>query len=81
MPRAAWKKPEPGRRLYSEGLHQDVLAQLTEGLSWASGWTEVYTRHVGRRCLVRESLVAADTVKSCFTRLARPVSSAALNRA
>ena len=31
-----------GMALYSEGSYEDVLAQLTDGLSWASGWQEEY---------------------------------------
>ena len=29
--------------LYSEGSYEDVLALLTDGLSWASGWQESYS--------------------------------------
>src|SRR6266571_3966706 len=29
-----------GMALYSEGSYEDVLAQLTDGLSWVSGWQE-----------------------------------------
>jgi hypothetical protein len=29
-----------GMALYSEGSYEDVLAQLTDGLSWASGWQD-----------------------------------------
>ena len=32
-----------GMALYSEGSYEDVLGQLTDGLSWASGWQESYT--------------------------------------
>ena len=32
-----------GMALYSEGSYEDVLAQLTDGLSWASGWTETFS--------------------------------------
>ena len=31
-----------GMGLYGEGSYEDVLAQLTDGLSWASGWRESY---------------------------------------
>src|SRR6476469_7490080 len=31
-----------GMALYSQGSYEDVLAQLTDGLSWASGWQEEY---------------------------------------
>ena len=27
-----------GMALYSEGSYEDVLGQLTDGLSWVSGW-------------------------------------------
>src|SRR5665811_238034 len=32
-----------GMALYSEGSYEDVLSQLTDGLSWASGWQEAYS--------------------------------------
>ena len=32
-----------GMRLYSQGSYEDMLSQLTDGLSWASGWAECYT--------------------------------------
>src|SRR5665647_2308698 len=32
-----------GMALYSEGSYQDVLAQLTDGLSWASRWQDSYS--------------------------------------
>jgi len=31
-----------GMALYSEGSYEDVLAQLSDGLAWASGWDEQY---------------------------------------
>ncbi len=32
-----------GMVLSSEGPYEDVLGQLTDGLSWVSGWQESYT--------------------------------------
>ena len=32
-----------GMELYSERSYEDVLAQQTDGLSWASGWQENYS--------------------------------------
>src|SRR5665648_319163 len=29
--------------LHSEGSYEDVLSQLTDGLSWAAGWAESFT--------------------------------------
>src|SRR4051794_9763146 len=31
-----------GMALYSEGSYEDVLAQLSDGLAWASGWQDRY---------------------------------------
>src|SRR5471030_1579654 len=38
-----------GMALYSEGSYEDVLAQLTDGLSWASGWQEASARRASPR--------------------------------
>src|SRR5665811_1584217 len=41
-----------GMGLYSQGSYEDVLSQLTDGLSWASGWEDTFTlpsRSVGAR--------------------------------
>src|SRR5665811_108017 len=32
-----------GMGLYSQGSYEDVLSQLTDGLSWASGWEDTFT--------------------------------------
>src|SRR5665811_629471 len=31
-----------GMGLYSDGSYEDVMAELTDGLSWSSGWAESY---------------------------------------
>jgi hypothetical protein len=59
--------------LYSEGSYDDVLAQLTDGLAWASGWRERY-RLPGRSAIfqARERL-GSEPLASLFTRVARPL--------
>ena len=41
-----------GMGLYGEGSYEDVLAQLTDGLAWASGWRESY-RLPGKSAIFR----------------------------
>ncbi|WP_204903364.1 IS4 family transposase [Mycobacterium riyadhense] len=59
--------------LYSEGSYEDVLAQLTDGLAWASGWREEY-RLPGKSAIfqARERLGSA-LLASLFSRVARPL--------
>ena len=62
-----------GMGLYSEGSYEDVLAQLTDGLGWASGWRESY-RLPGKSAIfqARERLGSAP-LASLFSRVARPL--------
>jgi Insertion element 4 transposase N-terminal/Transposase DDE domain len=62
-----------GMGLYSEGSYEDVLAQLTDGLAWASGWRERY-RLPGKSAIfqARERLGSAP-LASLFARVARPL--------
>jgi len=59
--------------LYSEGSYEDVLAQLTDGLSWASGWRESY-RLPGKSAIfqARERLGSAP-LQGLFARVAAPL--------
>ncbi|ETW24907.1 transposase [Mycobacterium gastri 'Wayne'] len=61
--------------LYAEGSYEDVLAQLTDGLAWASGWREQY-RLPGKSAIfqARERLGSAP-LASLFSRVARPLAS------
>src|SRR6478752_1070154 len=38
-----------GMALYSEGSYEDVLAQLSDGLAWASGWLRSSRCRASRR--------------------------------
>ncbi len=62
-----------GLGLYGEGSYEDVLAQLTDGLSWASGWREQY-RLPGKSAIfqARERLGSAP-VEGLFARVAAPL--------
>jgi len=62
-----------GMALYSEGSYEDVLAQLTDGLSWASGWTETYTPPSKSAIFQARARLGAEPVKALFERVARPI--------
>ena len=62
-----------GMALYSEGSYEDVLSQLTDGLSWVSGWDEEH-RLPGKSAIfqARERLGAAP-MAALFERVATPL--------
>ncbi len=62
-----------GMGLYGEGSYEDVLAQLTDGLAWASGWREQY-RLPGKSAIfqARERLGSAP-LAGLFARVAVPL--------
>lgn len=62
-----------GMALYGEGSYEDVLAQLTDGLAWASGWREQY-RLPGKSAIfqARERLGSAP-LEALFARVAAPL--------
>jgi transposase IS4-like protein/DDE family transposase len=62
-----------GMGLYGEGSYEDVLAQLTDGLAWASGWREQY-RLPGKSAIfqARERLGSAP-LQGLFARVAVPL--------
>lgn len=62
--------------LYSEGSYEDVLAQLTDGLSWASGWQESY-RLPGKSAIFQaRARLGSAPVAALFARVAVPLGSA-----
>jgi hypothetical protein len=63
--------------LYAEGSYEDVLSQLTDGLSWASGWREQY-RLPGKSAIfqARERLGSAP-LAGLFAAVARPLATPA----
>ncbi|MHB8448902.1 MAG: IS4 family transposase [Mycobacteriales bacterium] len=65
-----------GMALYSEGSYEDVLAQLTDGLSWASGWTETYTPPSKSAIFQARARLGAEPLAALFERVAKPIGSA-----
>lgn len=65
-----------GMALYSEGSYEDVLAQLTDGLSWASGWTETFSPPSKSAIFQARARLGAEPLAALFERVARPVGTA-----
>lgn len=62
-----------GMALYSEGSYDDVLAQLTDGLSWVSGWRESYAPPSRSAIFQARERLGAEPVRALFERVAAPI--------
>ena len=64
-----------GMGLYSEGSYEDVLAQLTDVLSWASGWSEQYALPSKSAIFQARQRLGSQPLVDLFARVARPLGS------
>jgi transposase IS4-like protein/DDE family transposase len=62
-----------GMALYSDGSYEDVLAQLTDGLAWASGWEDRYVLPSKSAIFQARARLGAEPVQVLFDRVARPI--------
>jgi hypothetical protein len=62
-----------GMALYSEGSYEDVLAQLTDGLSWASGWAQSYAPPSKSAIFQARARLGSAPLAALFARVARPI--------
>jgi len=62
-----------GMALYSEGSYEDVLAQLTDGLSWASGWQESFTPPSKSAIFQARARLGSEPLAALFERVAAPI--------
>jgi hypothetical protein len=62
-----------GMALYSEGSYEDVLSQLTDGLSWASGWREQFVFPSKSAIFQARARLGAEPLAALFARAARPI--------
>jgi hypothetical protein len=62
-----------GMALYSEGSYEDVLAQLTDGLSWASGWAESYSPPSKSAIFQARARLGSEPLAALFARVAMPI--------
>ncbi|PIE28070.1 MAG: IS4 family transposase, partial [Micrococcales bacterium] len=65
-----------GMALYSEGSYEDVFAQLTDGLSWASGWVEEFSPPSKSAIFQARRRLGSEPVAALFARVARPIGGA-----
>ena len=62
-----------GMGLYSDGSYEDVMAQLTDGLSWSTGWAESYVPPSKSGIFQARARLGAAPVKALFQRVATPL--------
>lgn len=62
-----------GMGLYSEGSYEDVLAQLTDGLSWASGWAQEYRLPSKSAIFQARARLGSRPLVDLFARVAKPL--------
>ena len=62
-----------GMALHSEGSYEDVMAQLTDGLSWSSGWAESYVPPSKSGIFQARARLGAKPVEALFRRVAAPL--------
>ena len=62
-----------GMALYSEGSYEDVLSQLTDGLSWASGWQEAYSPPSKSAIFQARTRLGSEPLAALFERVAEPI--------
>jgi hypothetical protein len=62
-----------GMALYSEGSYEDVLSQLTDGLSWATGWQETYSPPSKSAIFQARARLGSEPLAALFKRVAAPI--------
>ena len=62
-----------GMALHSEGSYEDVFAQLTDGLSWTTGWEQSWSPPTKSAIFQARSRLGYEPLRDLFARVARPV--------
>lgn len=65
-----------GMALNAEGSYEEVFAQLTDGLSWSSGWSKTWTPPTKSAIFQARSRLGHEPVRELFRRVARPLAGA-----
>ena len=65
-----------GMALHSEGSYEDVFAQLTDGLSWTTGWEQSWSPPTKSAIFQARSRLGYEPLRDLFARVARPVAGA-----
>jgi Insertion element 4 transposase N-terminal/Transposase DDE domain len=62
-----------GMALHSEGSYEDVFAQLTDGLSWTTGWEQSWSPPTKSAIFQARSRLGYEPLRDLFARVARPL--------
>lgn len=62
-----------GMALYAEGSYEDVYAELTDGLSWASGWRTSFATPSKSAIFQARARLGSEPVRELFVRVAKPL--------
>jgi hypothetical protein len=62
-----------GMALHSEGSYEDVFEQLTDGLSWSSGWADTWSSPSKSAIFQARARLGFEPVRDLFTKVARPL--------
>ncbi|MCY7290260.1 MAG: IS4 family transposase [Cryobacterium sp.] len=62
-----------GMALHSQGSYEDVMAQLTDGLSWSTGWEGAYVPPSKSGIFQARERLGAEPVEALFRRVAHPL--------
>ncbi len=62
-----------GMALYSDGSYEEVMAQLTDGLSWATGWEESWEAPSQSAIFRARARLGAQPLRELFSRVAVPL--------
>jgi hypothetical protein len=65
-----------GMALHSQGSYEDVMAQLTDGLSWSTGWEQAYVPPSKSAIFQARGRLGPEPVEALFRRVARPLAQA-----
>lgn len=62
-----------GMALYSDGSYEEVMAQLTDGLSWSTQWAESWEAPSKSAIFQARARLGADPLRELFSRVAVPL--------
>lgn len=65
-----------GMALNADGSYEDVFAQLTDGLSWSSGWSQFWSPPTKSAIFQARSRLGPEPLQALFRRVAQPVAAA-----
>src|SRR5215207_9896350 len=60
-----------GMALHSQGSYEDVMAQLTDGLSWSTGWEQAFVPPSKSAIFQARDRLGAEPVEALFRRVAQ----------